>query len=362
MLQNTQKLYNRKRFFLLFITNLIPLLLLSQQKEIWNIKELAKLPEGITNQSVAVVKIKNKVKIYSFYGLDNTKTWSGIHHKAYCFDFKKNKWKQIKSVPDSLGRIASASSVINNKVYIVGGYAVFKNHKEKSSSAIHIFNPKKRRYKQGRKLIYPIDDQVQAVYKDSLLYVVTGWSDSSNINKVQVYFPQKNIWKEATSVPNDSTAKVFGASGVILGDTLYYLGGASYGKAFPLVDTFYKGYINPKNPLEITWQKVQKYPKPLRYRAGVFVSENQIYWLGGSAISYNYNGISYKDKQAVKPNSNLLSYSVQTGQFQVIELQEPLAMMDIRNIGKIDDKTFILVGGMNEKQEVSKKVFLIQKK
>lgn len=178
---------------------------------------------------------------------------------------------------------------------------------------------------------------------------------------MQVYFPKQDLWKEATSTPNDSTAKVFGASGTILGDTLYYLGGASYGKSFPLVNTFYKAYINPKNPLELEWQQTQQYPEPLRYRSGAFVSENKIYWLGGSAISYNYNGISYKNKQAVKPNTNLLSYNPQTGQFNLMEFQKSLAIMDIRNVGKIDEHTVVIVGGMNDKQEVSNKVFLIEK-
>lgn len=350
-----------KKYIVVFIISLVYISGFAQEKEIWRVRELAPLPEGISNQSVAVSKIKGKVKVYSFYGLDSSKIWSGIHHKAYCLDLKKNKWKRIKDVPDTLGRIASASTVIKNKIYIVGGYAVFQNHKEQSSSATYIFNPQKRSYTQGKNLIYPIDDQVQTVYKDSLLYVVTGWSDSLNINKVQVYFPEKNLWKEATSTANDSTAKVFGASGAILEDTLYYLGGASYGKSFPLVNTFHKAYINPKNPLELDWQEVQKYPKPLRYRAGVFISENKIYWLGGSAISYNYNGISYQNKQAVKPNSNLLSYDPTTGQFSILEFQKPLSIMDIRNIGKIDEHSFILVGGMNDSQKVSKKVYLIEK-
>lgn len=164
-------LYNHKKLILIFIITLVDALVFSQEKEVWNVRELTPLPESISNQSVAVSKVNGKIKIYSFYGLDKSKVWSGIHNKAFCFDLKKNKWKQIKNVPDTLGRIASASSVIKNKIYIVGGYAVFENHKEKSSSAIYIFDPKKQKYIQGKNLIYPIDDQVQAVYNDSLLYV-----------------------------------------------------------------------------------------------------------------------------------------------------------------------------------------------
>ena len=68
------------------------------------------------------------------------------------------------------------------------------------------------------------------VYKDSLIYVVTGWSGSgfsgTNVANVQIYNPANDTWSVGTPVPNTNQYKAFGASGIIVEDTIYYFGGA----------------------------------------------------------------------------------------------------------------------------------------
>jgi len=45
---------------------------------------------------------------------------------------------------------------------------------------------------------------------------------------VQIYNPRTDVWMEGTPASNDSEWFVFGASGTIVGDRIYYLGGAKY--------------------------------------------------------------------------------------------------------------------------------------
>lgn len=95
-------------------------------------------------------------------------------------------------VPDSLGRLAASASTIRNRIFITGGYAVLAGGKELSSPHLFIFDPQTETYTQGASLPHAIDDHVQAVWRDSLLYVVSGWSDSLTVARVQVYVPSEN--------------------------------------------------------------------------------------------------------------------------------------------------------------------------
>ena len=97
----------------------------------------------------------------------------------------------------------------------------------------------------GAPIPVPIDDHVQAVWRDSLIYVVTGWSDTRNVPNVQIYNPTEDKWIEGTSVPTGVQFESFGTSGTILGDTIFYYGGASFGFRFPVQNTLRKGVIDP---------------------------------------------------------------------------------------------------------------------
>ena len=159
----------------------------------------------------------------------------------------------------------------------------------------------------------PIDDQVQATWRDSLIYVVTGWSNNGNVGKVQIYNPNTNTWEEGTPVPTSPNYEtdyyVFGGSGTIIGDTLYYIGGASgyfLGPVFPATTHLRKGYINPEDPTEITWSGEEtNIARGYRMAAGHW-NDQQAVWIGGSQITYNYNGIDYNGSGGVPPTTRVV--------------------------------------------------------
>ena len=114
--------------------------------------------------------------------------------------------------PDTLGKVAAGASRVGNIIYIFGGYHVLANGDEISSNKVHRFDVSQNQFiSDGAPIPIPIDDHVQAVWKDSLIFVVTGWSNSQNVANVQIYNPSTDTWLAGTSVPNTSHDKVFGA-------------------------------------------------------------------------------------------------------------------------------------------------------
>ncbi len=302
-----------------------------------------RLPEPVTNQAVALLIKDGKPCIYTFYGLDSTKRWSGVHNKVMRVNLTDGSASSIGQVPD-IGRLASSASVIGNKAYVVGGYAVFENGKEKSSNHLFIFDPVTEQFNVGASLPIPIDDHVQGVWREKLLYVVSGWTDSLNTNAVQVYDPVLDYWDLATPLPDEPGAKVFGGSGTLVGDTIYLLGGARFEKFYPPSRSFYKGAIDPVNPKKITWYRGPDYPGSFRYRSGTYLNGPVIVFFGGSNETYNYNGISYENKTPVEANSTSLEYSISRGNFT----ERPSSpVMDLRNMVVTHSGKVFVAGGMN---------------
>lgn len=310
----------------------------------WNVTQLPPLDNKLSNNAVCEGFVNDTPFVYSFAGIDSTKLFSGINLKSYRLNTITNQWQLLQGLPDTLGKIACSASRIKDTIYIIGGYHVLSNTNEISSNKVHRFNILTNQFmSDGANTILPIDDQTQCVYKDSLIFVVSGWSNSSNVPNVQVYSPITNSWASATPVPNNNTYKSFGSSGIIVGDTLYYLGGASSGSGFAAQTVLRKGYVNPANPLQITWSFAN--PNIKAYRSTCAEINNKIYWLGGSEITYNYNGIAYNGTGGVSPSNKSRRYD---GNWDIdTSINLP---MDLRGVAKINDSTLILVGGMKPNQ------------
>ncbi|MDT8413385.1 MAG: hypothetical protein RQ875_13045, partial [Vicingaceae bacterium] len=302
----------------IFISTLFLLLTYNVKAQSWGfnwiVTEKQPMPMAVANNAVTGAEFNGNSYVYSFGGIDTTKNWSGITKKSFRYDVNNDLWITLPDLPDTLGKIASGASTIDSIIYIVGGYYVFANNNEISSNKVHRFNTRTNTYlTDGTPIPVAIDDHVQAVYKDSLIFVVTGWSNTTNIPNVQIYDPANDNWLVGTSTPNNNTYKAFGATGTILGDTLYYHGGASTGINFPGQNSLRKGYINPLNPTQITW-----FSSPtsfFTYRAVAFsFGANEICFLGGSATTYNFNGIAYNGSGGVSPKNKLTAYNIFTNQ------------------------------------------------
>ena len=274
---------------------------------------LAPTPEPLSNNAVAGVEVDGKWFLYSFSGIDSTKEYTGIHAKVFRYDMEADSWSQLDDLPGNQPRIAAGASTINGKIYVLGGYEVFDNGSEVSIDSLHIFDPVTNSYEEfALPIPRSIDDHVQLVYKDSLLYSVTGWSNNGNVRDVWIYDTYLKTWTEGTDIPFTAAFRAFGASGTIVGDTIYYIGGAISFGDFPASDFFRKGYINPLNPAEITWSKEES-DNAISYRSGASSFEGKPFWLGGSLRTYNYDGIAYSDNTGVQATNRIVHYEPGNG-------------------------------------------------
>lgn len=182
---------------------------------------LESCPEKISNSAIAGVTIGDRPYVYVFSGIDTTKNFGGIHARSYKFDLLDNEWSVLPDLPGGQDRIAAGASTIKDKIYILGGYEVFEDGNEVSLNHLHVFDPITDSFLENTAPIpTPIDDHVQLVYQDSLLYSITGWSNTGNVNEVWMYNPAMDIWSECTALPLGPIFSSFGSSGSIVGDTI----------------------------------------------------------------------------------------------------------------------------------------------
>jgi len=323
----------------------------------WEITEIGTIPEGVSNNAVAVAKINNVDWVYSFSGIDNSKSDTGIHGKAWRFNTETGVTETLPNLPGGLGKIAAKADRIGDIIYIIGGYRVLSNGNEITSPAIHRFDINANEYlADGSPTPVPVDDHVQAVWRDSLIFLITGWSNTTNVPNVQFYTPSTDTWQAATAVPNNNSYKSFGASGTIIGDTIYYFGGASAtfpsGNPFPIQSEIRTGIINPDDPTDISWSIITT--PFVGYRTAATQVKGQVFWLGGSEITYNFDGLAYSNNQPVSPANRSLGYQPENG--SLTTEFAPSIPMDLQNIGTIDDSVKYILGGMVENRLVSNKV------
>ncbi|MEM7162132.1 MAG: T9SS type A sorting domain-containing protein [Bacteroidota bacterium] len=324
----------------------------------WTWQELPPMPQAISNNAVCEAFANDTAYVYTFAGIDSTKIFSGINLQAMCYNTISEEWSVLPDLPDTLGKIGVGASFVNDKIYIIGGYHVFQNGSEISSNKVHIYDPVANTYlADGASIPVPIDDHVQAVWRDSLIYVVTGWSNNGNVNNVQIYNPFTDEWQVGTSTPNSNIYRAFGASGVIIGDTIFYNGGATGGQ-FNSTGRLRRGLINPVNPTEIEWSQLGENPGAKGYRMAAASYEDKAFWIGGSGITYNYNGIAYNGSGGVPPLNRILRYNSEPGNW-FEGLGAPYGIMDLRGIARISQTEFIICGGMEANQKVTDRSFLL---
>ena len=331
----------------------------SFSQPLWTWEELNPMPIRISNNAVSEVVVGGEAYVCTFGGIDSTKTLQGISGISMRMTMSTGEWESIPDLPDTLGKIASSASAVDEIIYIIGGYHVFKGPPyEISSDRVHRYDPASNTYlPDGAPVPVPIDDQVQAVWRDSLIYVVTGWSQNQNVANVQIYDPAFDQWSAGTSVPNNSNYKAFGASGLILGDTIFYHGGAA-GSSFGASSIMRKGVIDPEDPTQIAWSEVGNFTDLKGYRMAVVEMEEQAWWIGGSAVTYNYDGIAYNGSGGVPPLTRIfgLSQSEPTPQLYINESQ-PYGVMDLRGVAKISENEVVICGGMTAGQEVTNRAY-----
>lgn len=256
------------------------------------------LPDPIANNAVAASTVDGRDQLFTFLGLGPGKDFRAITTRAYALDVKQGGWEQLPDVPGSVGRIAATAQSLGPRVYLFGGYSVAADGKETTSAAVDVYDVRERRYSRGADMPTPVDDAVSGVWRDLLIFLVSGWSSSNNVDAVQIYDPAHDRWMRATPIPG---TPVFGHAGGIARDVIVYCGGARVqtpkSPKYVANAECYRGDIAPEDPTRVAWRRIAHHPGSARYRAAAGPVQTGgvvgVMFVGGTENPYNYNGVGY---------------------------------------------------------------------
>jgi len=315
-------------------------------------EELQPLPVPLTNNAVTAVKVQGQTLVYSFMGLGASKSWDAVRNSAYALNLRYGKWSTIRPIQGS-GRLGAAAVSVEEEVFVIGGYVPDKSGPQTIVSDVSVYEPIGLRWYRGPDLPTPVRDAMAAEYHDRYIYVVGGFSPKGLTNQVQLYDTVTKEWSQATPYPG---AAVFGHAGAVVGDTIIFVDGAkaSGTRNPPWVpsDECWMGKIDRKDPKKIEWSKLPAHPGAARYRiaAGSSDKDGKVYFAGGSAEIFDYNGVDTEGKPA-EPSAVVFDYNVRRGAWETILENAPNPSMDHHGLAVTSDE-LIVVGGMGKDQKV----------
>ena len=306
------------------------------------------LPQPVANNAVAGHMRNGTAEVYSFLGIDTSRVWSGVGSWAYRWRMDEERWTTLPPVPGP-GRLAATAQAMNGKLYVFGGYTVDSTGAEASLPNLDIFDPESERWSAGAPLPVPVDDAVSAVWKDSLIFLVSGWHNDGNVRDVQIYDPARDTWRRADSIPGPP---VFGHTGGVSGNDLVYVDGAEVVTGSPryrLAPSSWLGVVDAALPARITWSALPPHPGPPLYRAASIGLAEGVLFYGGTDNPYNYNGTGYNGVPA-EPRSQGLLYRRSDRTWQILS-ELPAASMDHRGLVVAGDR-LVIIGGMDGDRRV----------
>jgi N-acetylneuraminic acid mutarotase len=184
------------------------------------------------------------------------------------------KWETLPDLPTPRSEVAS--SVIEDQVYVIGGF----EGNGKASDKVEVFSIKENRWRKAPSLPRPLHHAAAISYNDKI-FVLGGYNDGwISVNTVYEFDSVTEVWSENTRMPQDRAA--FTAQ--IIDGKIYTIGGAKTtlvdGRIdFQIVeDTEYFDIESGK------WNSVAPIPTPREHLASAVVDE-KIYVIGGRSLN-----------------------------------------------------------------------------
>ena len=308
------------------------------------------LPAPVTNNAVASGRTALGWTLFSTLGVDSSKRWSGITRRAFSWTAGAAGWNELPPVPGGVGRLAANAAVVRGRLFVFGGYSVDSVGGEISHAAVDIYDPASSRWRAGAPIPVAVDDVVAGTYRDSLVFLISGWHNTDNVSNVQVYDVVRDRWAQATPFPGTA---VFGGSGEIANGTIVIVDGAkrsTSGPRYVMAPQSWTGTINPLDAMRIEWRALPPHPGPVRYRAAAAPCGALVVIAGGTDNPYNYDGIGYDGRPSV-PLATVIAFDTRQGIWRDLAAP-PRATMDHRALA-IDSTRAFVVGGMREGQRVA---------
>jgi len=317
------------------------------------------MPLAVGNNAVAQVDTAEGPRMYSFLGLGPGRTHADITRAALEYDLGLARWTRLDDVPVERGRLAATAAAAQGAVFLFGGYTVDPDGHEVSTPDVLRFEPATRSWRTVAPMPTPVDDSVALVLADRWIYLVSGWHQDRNVDRVQVYDAREDRWSQATPYPG---TPVFGHAGALAMDVdgggarLLICDGVRLDvvagkRTFTASAECWRGEIETARPERIAWEAAPPHPGPPRYRMGAVADPQgaRLLFVGGSENPYNYDGIGY-DGRPSEPSARAQAYDLSGRRWQELP-PLPEATMDHRGL-LARDGAYWLLGGMRAGQRV----------
>ena len=146
------------------------------------LKTLPPLPEPVTNNAVASVKVQDREFIISFAGLALGKSHNDTHARTFVLDDMDREWLETAAIPGDVGRLAATAIGVGERAYVFGGYTVAEDGSEVSTPWVHAFDPLSGEFEERQSMPVPVDDAIAVSYENRFIYLISSWHDFGNDN------------------------------------------------------------------------------------------------------------------------------------------------------------------------------------
>ena len=320
------------------------------------------LPDPVSNNAVAELKVHGQMLLFSFMGIGAKKTPDAITNTAFSVETKEGKWSAIHAVPGTVGRIGAMAAAVRDQLFVFGGYAVDAQG-AMAVPDVGMYDPSRDRWLRGADIPLPVGDSVVGVYRDRYVYLVSGRSNGSLVNDVQVYDAEKDKWSQATPIPG---TPVFGHAGALVNGTIVYVDGARKNQSggsprYVASDECWMGKIDYRDRTRIQWTKLPNHPGAARYRiaGGGSEKDEKVYFTGGTDNPYDFSGIGFDGKPS-EPSPVTFDFNLRTRKWETLNQNTPDPTMDHRGL-LATHEGLVLIGGMEKGQKVTDRVTLLSK-
>ena len=188
------------------------------------------------------------------------------------FDPVSNSW----STPQTSGTFSTrkylTASVVNNKIYAIGGY-----RQGAPVNILEVFDPATNNWSSPQTQgTFTARYALSSVVIGGKIYVIGGFDGTGSVSTLEVFDPSTNSWSTAIQ-KNSMTPRHYFAAATV-GDKIYIMGGTSGTNGFPNINT-----VEMFDPSINTWSTITTTGSmTARFGLSASVVNGVIYTIGGA--------------------------------------------------------------------------------
>ena len=216
-------------------------------------------------EDAASCVIDNKIYVFGGYTSMTSATAS-----VEVYDVESDKWRVLKNMDQVKGSVCS--EMINDKIYVMGGWARINNSWQSVNTNLE-YDYETDSYSEKQSALIDIGFGASCVYNDSI-FTFGGFSHrEGNETKSWIYDPDVDTWDSICAMNfhhGEMTAQV-------INDKIYAIGGV---EGLPDTNWYITGKVEMYDPVSNCWEEKAEIPIPVAGHSS-FVHNEKILVFGG---------------------------------------------------------------------------------